>query len=225
MKRKTSLAVAIASASLVLTACGSESTTDAASTPATSQESVASEPESEVNVDASADETGEETTGEGADDDISVDQGLLSTTVTLPADFVQGQTEEELNAAAKAEGWDTEITLNSDGSATYSLSRGEYNKVMDDLRQSIEESIQTWIDEEPKVYKSITFSDDFRTFDATVNRKALESSMSFLALGLTFSSYIYQSFDGVDADERFMTLNYIDESTGEVFDTYDSRDN
>jgi hypothetical protein len=154
-----------------------------------------------------------------------VDQGLLSTTVTLPADFVQGQTEEELNAAAKAEGWDTEITVNSDGSATYSLSRGEYNKVMDDLRQSIEESIQTSIDEEPKVYKSITFSDDFRTFDATVNRKALESSMSFLALGLTFSSYIYQSFDGVDADERFMTLNYIDESTGEVFDTYDSRDN
>jgi len=228
MKRTTSIGVAIASASLVLTACGSESTTDAASTPATSQESVASEPESEVNVDEAADEVEEveeETTGEGADADISVNEGFLSTDITIPKDLVLGRSAEELEKSFKDDGFDVAIVVNKNGSATYTMSRGDFNRLNDEFRTGSEEAIQAFIDDEPSVYKSVTFTDDFRTFDVTVDRKAYEKSMSMFTLSVGFSSYFVQIYSGIKAKDAYVIVNYIDESTGEVFDTYDSRDN
>lgn len=216
MKKRTSMIAAIAGAGLVLTACGGEAT-DSASTSAASGESASSETVSETEPVESAEES--------ADGGIDVDQGLLSTTVTLPSVFVQGQSEEELNASAKKDGWDTEITLNSDGSATYTLSRGEYNRLVDELRQQAAEAIQDTIDEEPNIYKSVTFTDDFVTIDATVDRKALESSMSTFAFTAAFIPYFFRVFQGVEEKDNYTIVNYIDESTGEVFDTYDSRDN
>ncbi len=217
MNRRTLLVVTIAGASLVLTACGQEATTDAASTPVASQESSASETESEAPVEEQPSEA-------STDDGINVDQGLLSTTVTLPADLFQGQSEEELNANAREEGWDTEITLNSDGSATFTLSRNEYNRLLDDMRQSNEENFQSLIDEDPKIYKSVTFSDDFGTVDVTVNRKAFENSINMFGFTAIFAGYYYQAFAGFDAKDIYTIVNYIDDSTGEVFETFDSRE-
>jgi hypothetical protein len=47
--------------------------------------------------------------------------------------------------------------------------------------------------------------------------------MSFFGLSLLFSAGFYQAFTGVQEGDGFVLINYIDEKTGEVFDTYDSR--
>jgi len=210
MKRTTTLAVAVASASLVLTACGSESTADAPSTPAASQESSAGEIETEALAEVQP------------SDEVTVD-GTSLTTVTYSKEYIDNMSKRELKAEAEANGWDTEITLNSDGSVTYTMTRNEYDRILEGYRQAIEERIQSTMDEDALLYESVTFTEDFTTFEVTVN-----ASQEVLFLPRIFSirladaAYRLKLFSGVEDKDNFTVVNTIEATTGEVIDTYDS---
>lgn len=219
------------SAALVLAGCGSsggetgsdEVTQQGETTPEAQEDNADEQPEASTTPEES-NETSNEESG-----DIEVDTGLLSVEVTLPADFISMGSEapptaEELKAAIAEDGSNMEVRLNDNGSATYRMSRGEYNRILDETRASVDESVQEIIDEEPNIYKSVTYSNDLNEFDVVVDRQAYESSMSFLALTLLFQGAFYQAFAGIPEAERYVIIRTADESTGEVFDTYDSRE-
>jgi len=225
------LAAAGLAAALVLAGCGSSSD-DSGADEASQQEETTTEPQEDDSDEdsATATESPEASEPTSVDSgDIEVDRGLLSVEVTLPADFISvgsetPPTEEELKEAIAEDGSNMEVTLNDDGSATYRMSRGEYNRILDDLRASVDESVQEVIDEEPNIYESVTYSNDLKEFDVVVDREAYESSMSFLSLTLLFQGAFYQAFAGVPENERFVIIRTTDAATGEVFDTYDSRE-
>lgn len=183
------------------------------------------------NNDAADETAAESTSGQDSSDDdsdgIAVDKGLLSVEVTLPASLVSlgsetPPTEEELKQAIAEDGSKMKVTLNDDGSATYKMSKREHKKILDEQRQSTIELIDKGIEEEPDIYQSVTFSDDLREFDVVVDRQALENSMSFFGFTLVLTGSMYQAFAG--QNEQYVIINYTDGSTGEVFSTYDSRD-
>jgi hypothetical protein len=97
------------------------------------------------------------------------------------------------------------------------------DRFKDELKKSMDTSIQETINKEANIYKSVTYSDDMSEFEIVVDRKALEDSWSFAGFGFLVTAGFYQAFLGVDESERFVILNYVDEKTGEVFDTVDSR--
>jgi len=163
--------------------------------------------------------------------ELEVNKGLLSVEVTLPAELISlGEdtppTEEDLKEAIAEEGSDVEVTLNDDGSATYRMSRGEYNRVLEDIRNSTGEYIQEVIDESPGVFESVTFSDDIRDFEMVVDRQAFESNMGvqFVYIGLAFQGIFYQAFADIPVGDQYVVVRTIDSSTGEEFYTYDSRE-
>lgn len=215
--------ISLVAASLVLTGCSGSSDETAE---ATSAEVGTATPESATPEGEVGDGDVMESSGE-----IAVDEGLLSTEVRLPRDlFTMGSenpdelpTQEELQASVDEEGRDIEVTVNDDGTVSYRMSRNEFNKFKDDLKASVDETIQTSINEESNIYKSVTYTDDLKEFEVVVDRKTYENSMSFLGFGLLLSSGFYQAFTGVQEGDVFVIINYIDEKTGEVFDTYDSR--
>lgn len=180
----------------------------------------------------SAEATNGASASQGGNDSIEVDEGLLSVDVRLPRDlFLAGleegeefPTQEELQKAVDDEGLDAEVAINDDGSVTYTMSRAEYENYKRELKVSIDEQIQKAINEEANIYRTISYEDDLTAFDVVVNRKALESSFSFLGLSLLVQGSFYQAFTGVEEADIFVVINYIDEKSGEVFDTYDSRD-
>jgi hypothetical protein len=209
--------------SLVLTGCSGSS------------DEVAEATSAEVGTDNTDSATPEPEAGDGdvteSSGEIAVDEGLLSTEVRLPRDlFTMGSenpdefpTQEELQASVDQDGRDIEVTVNEDGTVSYRMSRNEFNRFKDDLKASVDETIQTSINEESSIYKSVTYTDDLKEFEVIVNRNAFENSMSFFGLSLLFSAGFYQAFTGVQEGDGFVLINYIDEKTGEVFDTYDSR--
>ncbi len=211
------------SASLLLAGCGGSSEQVSEAAPAEA-DSTSAEVEAQV-VEEVESQPSEES------GDIEVDEGLFSTEVTLPLSlFTFGQDEsatppsqEELQASLDEEGRNIQATVNENGTVTYRMSRSEYNKFKADLKASIDESIQTALDEEANIYKSVTYDNDLREFEVTVDRKALESAFSFFGFGLLVTAGFYQAFTGVQEGDRFVLINYVDEKTGEVFDTYDSR--
>lgn len=222
-KRLASLVIACAlSASISLTGCGGSAEQNSEVAPGTGSPGQSSSAATPAEGGAS------ESAAEG---DIEVDEGLLSTEVRLPMSlFMFGKdesakppTQEELQAAVDKEGRDIEVTVNDDQTVTYRMSRGEYDRFKDELKKSMDTSIQETINKEANIYKSVTYNDDMSEFEIVVDRKALEDSWSFAGLGFLITAGFYQAFLGLDESERFVILNYVDEKTGEVFDTVDSR--
>lgn len=166
-------------------------------------------------------------------DEIEVDEGLLTTEIRIPlclfadgtdCDDILKTTEEELQADLDADGFDIDVTFNSDNTATYRMSRGEYDRFMKKLKSDVDKAIQETINTESNIYKSVTYDDDLREFKAVVNRSEYENSFSMFNFGILIFAGLYQSFAGQNQSDRYVIIRYVDEQTNEEFDTYDSRE-
>ena len=139
-------------------------------------------------------------------DEIKVDENLLSTEIRLPLDLftagpegdVATPTEEELQASLDEGGYDIDVTINSDNTVTYRMSRAEYGRFKESLKEDLDEGIQESINSEANIYKSVTYSDDLREVKVVVNRSEYENSFSFFGFGILLSASFYQAFMGLD---------------------------
>ena len=111
MKKK--LFLLLISTTLVLSACGSDSTTETATSAEVVSETTATENAAEISDDLSDLE---------ALGDVEVDEGLFDVELTIPKDYVGETTQENLDALAAEKGFKS-ITLNPDGSATYIMTK------------------------------------------------------------------------------------------------------
>jgi len=151
---------------------------------------------------------------------IEVDEGLFNVEVTLPELFFQGQTEQDIAANAKEAGV-SDYTINADGSVTYTMSKAAHDKAVQEMRDGIDSTIQETVNESPNVFKSVTYNDAVSKFEVTVDKDAYEADMGagFIGFNLGLSGIYYQMFQGVPTDDQEVVINFIDESTSEVFDS------
>jgi hypothetical protein len=192
-KSKTTISIALGLSLILLSGCASDSPSATASaTPSESQS-----------------ETSEA---------VEVDEGLFDVEVTVPASFFEEETEAEMQARAEESGF-TSAKLNDDGSITYQMSKRVYEKVLSDFKTSLNETIQQTVDEQPGIFKSVSYNAKVTEFEVVVDRGAFESDFAAAFVGFSFGigGMYYQVFDGVAEDQRKVLITYIDESTGEEF--------
>lgn len=195
---------------LLVTGCA-----QSADIPSSENQSSTSTSEQESNVEESSTDSSDDS------ESIEVNEGIFNVEITLPPAFGESVSEEDLQSAVEEQGW-ISGTKNENGSITYVMTNGQRDDYLDEMRTSLNESLQQAIDEESDVYKEITYNDDLTEFDVVVNRQAFENSFSFLQFTIELSSSFYQTFDGVSADDSKVIINYIEEGTGDIFSTYDS---
>lgn len=152
---------------------------------------------------------------------LEVEAGIYDVTVTIPNLLGEMElSQEEVDQVVEESGW-VSGHLNDDGSTTYVIPSDLYEEYLDEMRLGIEDSIAELIADEPNIYKSITYNDTVTKFDVVVNRSEYEASffpVAGFSLGLQGS--FFQFFSGVQQENMNVDINYIDEETGEVFDTY-----
>lgn len=66
--------------------------------------------------------------------------GLFNVALTIPAEYVEGTTQKELNKQAK-EGTFKSATLNKDGSVTYVMSKSQHKEMLNTLKDSIADEL------------------------------------------------------------------------------------
>jgi len=143
---------------------------------------------------------------------IQVDEGLLTVDITFPASLYalndEELTQEAVDAAAAEEGY-LSGTLNSDGSATFTMTKLKQQELLDEMKRDFDTTIRETIADYPNV-KSITRNDDFSEITIEVTEQDLATG--FLAFGFSFTAYFYQVLDG----KEFATdIVFVDASTGE----------
>ncbi len=93
--------------------------------------------------------------------EIEVNQGLFNVELTIPADYVEGMTQDELDDTVDEEGYKS-ITLNEDGSATYVMTKEQHKKMMDEIKSSFNESMREMVGSETyPSFVSIEANNDF----------------------------------------------------------------
>ena len=152
--------------------------------------------------------------------EVVVEENLFSVEVTLPKDFFDEMTEEELLEYGDEQGFSSTV-LNPDGSVTVKMSRSAHNKLLEEMREGVQEYIDELTAEAPRDFTQITYEQDMTFFRLEVNRSVWPSSfeVGFASWGLAISGIYYQMFAGIPESDREVVIEYVDAATGEVFDT------
>lgn len=177
------------------------------------------EPSDDTSVDAAEIDSPAEV-ADSAGDDIIVDENLLSVEITLPKDFFDEMTDEDIQEYGSEQGYSS-TTVNPDESVTVKMSRGVHSRILTEMRVGLEEYIDEVISEVPRDFTQITFDENVTRFAVEVNKSVWPSTFEagFISWGLGISGYYYQAFAGVAESDREVVIDFIDASTGEVFDT------
>lgn len=141
--------------------------------------------------------------------------------VTLPVSFIGEGIDVEILEAEAEEMGIKKVTLNDDGSVTYEMTKAVHDEWLEEITTEINNSITEMVESGDFVsIKDITANDDYTKFTMTVDQDAFENSFDgFAALGLGISSSFYQLLDGKDPENYSVTIDVVDEASGEIIDT------
>ncbi len=243
MKKKIILALIVLSVSI--SACGNEKGNKESET-ATNQEAKTKEdsetkeeekkepeksPDSEKqqednSLSAERGETPKETEEETSENiealgDINVEKGIFDIELTIPAEYVGETTQEELDKDAAEYGY--KVTLNSDGTATYKMTKSQHEKILEDMAESFNQELDKMIgSEEYPNFTKIESNDNFTEFKVTTKSTELDMNESFSVIAFYMYGGLYGTFSGKDADN--VSVTFINEESGEIIDVSNSSD-
>lgn len=165
-------------------------------------------------------------------DTVAVDEGLLTATINLPNSFFESFDTtaeayvEKMQADSTEEELFKEVVLNDDGSVTLKMSKSKYNKMMDEMAKSINDSIQEMISDTETYsnFADIKTNSDFTEFNITLANGQVSLVESFSVIAFYMYGGIYQMF--TENPNMDIKVNFYD-TAGNLIDTstYDQNNN
>lgn len=198
MKKLTSLMMAAALA-VSITACGATANTNATASSATDKSTATAE-------------AGNETVT------------IIYPEYMIPGVMSDGTDEERMKAAKEfckvlldKEGV-LEAKPSADGSVIATMTREAHKKSLDDLKASINETFDDYFDDgDESDFSDYTYNDDMTVFTVNMDADDYESPYTTEAMLFGISAEGYQTLNGVETPR--ITINYLDEKTGDVLGT------
>lgn len=153
---------------------------------------------------------------------VDVDKGVFDVTMTVPAEYMEGVTQEELDESVQA-GTVHSATLNDDGSVTYVMSKSQHKQLMDEMTQTVDEYLDEIVGSEdyPNI-TSATANDDYTVFTIVTKNEEPDMNETFLAMALYMYGGMYNSFNGVIVDN--IHVDFLNDASGENILGMDSKD-
>ena len=185
-------------------------------------EAASKEAAPQENVDTEDDGSSHEMTQEDWDQlaaigDVQVENGIMTVSLTVPADLAQNITQETIDAGI---GTQYQAAFrNQDGSITYKMTKEQHQAMLEQLAVSFDNSLQDMIDNENYTISNITRNNDFTVFDISLDGEEPSVSDSFAAFSLYMYGELYGVFNGKRPEH--VIVNYLD-SNGNLIDSDDS---
>lgn len=155
-------------------------------------------------------------------ENIEVDENLLTMEITMPAEYMEDTTQEDLDEVMEKYEF-ISATLNDDGSATYVMTKGKHKEFMNDIANEYNTMLQEMVASEdyPNI-TSIKTNDDFTSFTVTTKSTDLDFSESFSIFAFYIYGGMYNQFNGTPVDN--IHVEFINAASGEVISSSDSKD-
>lgn len=216
MKKLIALCLA-GTLALSLAACGGTVSSESTSAAASPSETPAAASASEETTSSS-----DGTESLDALGDIDVEENLFDVEITLPAEYVESTTQEEVDQAAEEAGVHS-ATLNEDGSVTFTMSKSQHAALLEEVRASIRQSLDEMVGSED--YPNITAietNDDFTEFTVTTTSTELSLGEGLSVMGYYLYGGMYGIFSGETPEN--IHVDFVNADTGEILQSADSRE-
>ena len=107
----------------------------------------------------------------------------------------------------------------ADGSVIATMTREAHKKSLDDLKASIDKMFDDFFDndDDESDFRDYTYNDDMTVFTVNMDADDYESPYTTEAMLFGISAEGYQTLNGVEKPK--VTINYVDEKTGNVLGT------
>ncbi|MDK2980020.1 MAG: hypothetical protein PWQ55_367 [Chloroflexota bacterium] len=147
--------------------------------------------------------------------DLDVDQGLFDVEITIPASIFSSEDTSQIDLEAYAnESGFKKAVLNPDGSVTVTLSKSDYAIILDELRNSLNQSFAELVGAPDTPYITNIISDrNFTQVIVDVDRVGYEAAFDLTPLVIGIESMYYQIFADV---EQHVEVVIRDKDTGET---------
>ncbi|MGI5894994.1 MAG: hypothetical protein ACOX6P_10460 [Candidatus Merdivicinus sp.] len=147
---------------------------------------------------------------------LNVDQKLFDVEITIPADFVEeGMTQADLDQEVEEAGFQSAV-LNEDGSVTYVMTKDQHQKMMEEMKSSLDQSLSEMIDPETfPTFQNITSNDDYTEFTVQISSSEIGFAEGMSVLGFYMISGVYHAFNGTQPDD--IVVKFVD-ADGNVID-------
>ena len=114
---------------------------------------------------------------------------------------------------------------NGDGTVTYSLKGGELDSILQQIADSLSDSIQDILDNDdyyPNITE-ITHDADYTSFTISLSDGQMSMYESMLVMSFYTIGNRYQIYSGVPADQAVTTVIYVNDADNSVISRTDSR--
>ena len=151
---------------------------------------------------------------------VQVDEGLLTVDVTVRRSLFDPNgetTDEQIVQEAKDKGMSA--VVNADGSVTYTMTRARQKQMLDEMKTSIQDSITGIVDDPQNSFTAVEANDEMSHFTVKVDASRFTGLEAFYALVFYMGGGLYQQFAGVESDAVDVTVDFVDNATGEVLDS------
>ena len=200
---------------LALTACGDSAKVEEAVLEATEEST--SEVET-TTVETTEDPMAEDMEILSAIGEVSVENGILIVSVTVPASIV-GEDVDQAQLDADAGTTYQSAKVNDDGSVTYKMTRAQHKEMLEGMKESIDQALQEMIESPDFNFQDIKYNSNMSEFEVTMTTTELGLGDSFSVIAFYMYGSMYQIFCG-DKSESIIVNFYA--SDGTLINTADS---
>lgn len=153
---------------------------------------------------------------------IQADVGLLTVTIQYSANLIEmmGNTADEMVNNMKTQEGVIAAIIDPDGNVVVTVTKEKHRQMLEQIKDTIDNFMLECVENDtfPSI-KAIEANDNYSVINVTVDKAAFEVGLdSMMEIGLKVSSVTYLAIAG-ENDPR-VEINYIDETTGEIFKTY-----
>ena len=209
--------------SMMLVACGLQSdTVETQEENDTKQESIESSEPIESTVSLESSESSDLDSNSSIEDTEEEEEEIFDVEITVSKEISGERTQEELDKFKEKRGLKS-ATLNPDGSVTYVMTEKQHNEMMLDIKYEIVDSMvaKKVSNENPNIV-SVEYNEDYTKFTVTTKSNELSIDDGKSALDYIIYGETYNAYNGTPVDN--IEIEWICESTGEVYRTLNSRD-
>ncbi len=151
---------------------------------------------------------------------IHIDEAASMVELTIPKDYMESVTQEELDTAAADLGIES-ITLQEDGSALYRMTIEQHERMLADIKENIWAGMESMKQSSDyKNFVDITANEDYTEFTVTTTEERLDMKESFSVMTFYMYGEMYNMFKGTPAAN--IHVEFIHAETGAVVSAADS---
>lgn len=167
-------------------------------------------------------ETSSDTSSTKQEDSATTDSESEQIIITLPAVYLTGLSQEEIEQTFNTTGLLTTI-LNEDGSVTFTMSKSLHPIFVELIGQTIKYELDAFVDsEEFPNFKSISYNKDFTEFNITTTSSGLSQDETMSSIMFYLCGNMYNICN--QTEQNTIVVNYINSETGDIIFTNDSTD-